>query len=81
LTKKLAFFVTGQKFPFFMEDPNNDPSIRNGNLKTDGATEDNFKYESLSDFNEKIVVPKFYQGNKKDRDFIPMRLAREIATT
>lgn len=45
-----------------MEDPNNNPSIRGGNLRTDGAPEDNFKYEPLANFDEKIVVPKFYQG-------------------
>ena len=50
--------------PYFVADPDNNPSTRTGNLKNRGQPEDNFKYDRNPNFDERLVVPNFYQGIK-----------------
>ena len=58
------------KIPYFVPDPDNIPSQRIGNQNTRGSPpEDNFKYEKNPNFDEKLVVPKFYQGETFDQNF------------
>ena len=58
------------KIPYFVPDPDNIPSQRIGNQNTRGSPpEDNFKYEKNPNFDEKLVVPKFYQGEVLIRVF------------
>ena len=61
------------KIPYFVPDPDNNPSQRIGNQNTRGAPpEDNFKYEKNPNFDERLVVPKFYQGKNSDQCFSTM---------
>ncbi len=60
------------KIPYFVPDPDNIPSQRTGIVKNRvEPAEDNFKYERNPNFDEKILVPNFYQGifNRHKRYF------------
>ena len=54
------------QIPYSIADPNND--YQSGELTyISNENEDNFRYESDTDLEEEIVVPRFYQGKMSQK--------------
>jgi hypothetical protein len=52
------------EIPYFVPDPESNPASRPRIERNRAVAEDNFKYEQNPNFDEKLVVPTFYRGEK-----------------